>query len=190
MRNKNPFSTIFIFAALVLMLLPFINTFNAFLTSIFLKFHYYRVLEEFIVPYQSKALAAVLSLLPGAITVYPVAKVVWLNGSFVQMQWNCPGWQSVVLLVATFLTGFQGHFSFASRLETIVIGFLGTYFINLFRISFVGFLAIYLGRLWAGLFHDYFSLILVVLWFFFFWWFSYTYVLEEKRGRYVLDKKE
>ena len=189
MRNKNPFSTIFIFAALVLMLLPFINTFNAFLTSIFLKFHYYRVLEEFVVPYQSKALAAVLSLLPGAITVYPVAKGVWLNGSFVQMQWNCLGWQSVVLLIATFLTGFQGKFSKMSRFETIIIGMLGTYFINLFRISFVAFLAIYLGRLWAGLFHDYFSLILVVLWFFFFWWFSYTYVLEEKIKRYVLDKK-
>jgi len=178
--NKSVFSTIFIWLALLLMLLPFITTFNAFLTSIFLKFHYYRVLEEFVVPYQAKALAAVLSLLPGAITIYPVAKGVWLNGTFVQMQWNCLGWQSAVLLLASFLTGFQGKFSGVSRIEVILIGFLGTYLINIFRLSFVGFLAIYLGRLWAGLFHDYFSLILVISWFFFFWWFAYSFVLEEK----------
>jgi len=180
MKNKNPFSTIFIWAALLLMLLPFITTFNAFLTSLFLKFHYYRVLEEFIVPYQAKALASILALLPGPITVNAVPKGVWLNGAFIEMQWNCLGWQSLVLLVATYLTGFQQKFSWTSRIEAIVIGLLGTYLVNIFRISVVGFLAVFLGRLWAMLFHDYFSLVLVILWFFVFWWFSYSFVLEEK----------
>jgi len=180
MKTKNAFSTIFIFFSLTLMLLPFITTFNDFLTSIFLRFHYYRALEEFIVPYQAKALASVLSLLPGPITVHAVPKGVWLNGAFIEMQWNCLGWQSVVLLLASLLTGFQGDFTKFSRLETIIIGFLGTYLINILRISVVGFLAIFLGRVWAALFHDYFSLILVILWFFFFWWFSYSFVLETR----------
>lgn len=187
--NNSAFSSIFIFASLVLMLLPFINTFNAFLTSLFLKFQFYRALENFIVPYQAKALASILALIPGPITVYPVPKGVWLNGTFVEMQWNCLGWQSAVLLIATFLTGFQGNFSRTSRFETIFIGIMGTYLVNILRISIVGFLAIFLGKTWASLFHDYFSLIFVILWFFVFWWFSYSYVLEEENVNVSESKK-
>ena len=179
-RRGTAFGTIFIFASLLLMLLPFITTFNEFLTSVFLKLRFYRILEELVVPYQARALASILSLLPGPITVYAVPKGVWLNGTFVELQWNCLGWQSAVLLLATFLTGFQAKFSWLSRAETMLIGFLGTYLINVLRISIVGFLAIFLGKFWAAFFHDYFSLVLVIVWFFGFWWFSYTFVLEER----------
>ena len=185
--NNSKFSTIFMVSAFMLMLLPFISTFNHFLTRLLLEWNLYRVLQDVVVPYQAKVLSAIFSLF--YISSRASDTGLWVGGSFLTIEWNCLGWQSGVLLIATFLTGFQGKFSKMSRFETIIIGMLGTYFINLFRISFVGFLAIYLGRLWAGLFHDYFSLILVVLWFFFFWWFSYTYVLEEKIKRYVLDKK-
>lgn len=176
----SAFSTLFIWTALLLMLLPFITTFNSFLTSLFLRFHYYRVLEEFIVPYQSKALASVLSILPIPITVYPVPKGVWFNGLFIEMQWNCLGWQSAVLLIATFLTGIQGKFTGISRVETMIIGFLGTYLINMLRLVVVILLMLFFGRTGAVLFHDFFSLVFVILWFFVFWWFSYSFVLETK----------
>lgn len=179
-RGKSAFSTIFIWAALLLMILPFITTFNSFLTSVFVKFHYYKILEDFVVPYQSKVLASVLSLLPGPISVWAVPRGVWLNDIFIEMQWNCLGWQSAFLLIATYITGMQGKFSLASRLEAAVIGFLGTYLMNIVRLSIVGVFVIFANQTAAVLFHDYFSLIFIIVWFFTFWWFSYSFVLEEK----------
>lgn len=178
---RNVFSTIFIFLSLALMLLPFITTLNSFLTSIFLKFHYYKVLQDFVVPYQAKAMASVLAILPLPISVAATPKGFWLQGIFFELQWNCLGWQSLVLLIATFLTGMQGKFTWVSRAETVTIGFLGIYLINILRIMIVGLIAIFLGRTGAIIFHDFFSLLFVVLWFIFFWWFSYSYVLEETK---------
>jgi len=176
----SAFSTLFIWTALLLMLLPFITTFNSFLTSLFLKFHFYRVLQDWVVPYQAKAMASVLAVLPLPISVVATSKGFWLQGIFFELQWNCLGWQSVVLIIATFLTGMQGRFTTISRAETVIIGFLGTYLINILRIIIVGLLAIFLGRTGAILFHDFFSLAFVILWFFGFWWFSYSFVLEER----------
>ncbi len=176
-RNSQ-FSMIFMLAALLLMVLPFINTVNEFMTAILIKFELYRLLEDFVVPYEAKALAGVLSLLP--VSVWSTSNGIWLNGSFLEIQWNCLGWQSAVLLVATYITGMNGAFSRGSRIEAIIIGILGTYLINFLRLALVAIFAITFGRVAASVFHDYFSLIMVVLWFFFFWWFSYSFVLEER----------
>ena len=165
-------------AALLLMMLPFISTFNEFLTSLFLKWKFYRALEEWVVPYQARALAGMFSLFP--VSVFATQKGVWLSGNFLELQWNCLGWQSAVLLLASFLTGFQGKFSKISRLEVLIIGVLGTYLINFLRIFIVGFFAVFFGSLPARIFHDWFSLMFVLIWFFVYWWFSYSFVLETK----------
>jgi len=176
--RENKFSILFMIAALLLMILPFVSTFNEFLTSLFLKWKFYRALDDFVVPYQARVLAGVFSFFP--VSVSATSKGVWLGGNFMELQWNCLGWQSAVLLLASFLTGFQGKFSTISRLETIIIGVLGTYLINFLRLFIVGFFAVFFGILPARIFHDWFSLILVLAWFFAFWWFSYSFVLEEK----------
>src|SRR3989338_1547186 len=117
--HGSKFSVLFMMAALLLMMLPFMSTFNEFLTSLFLKWKLYRALEEFIVPYQARALAGLFSLFPVSAT--PTARGIWLEGIFLELQWNCLGWQSAVLLLASFLTGFQGKFSKVSRFEVLVI---------------------------------------------------------------------
>lgn len=176
--KQSKFSTLFLVAALLLMILPFVTTFNEFLTSLFLKWKLYQILEEIIVPYEAKVLAGIFSLFHfGA---FATDKGVWLQGVFLEIQWNCLGWQSGVLLLASFLTGFQGKFSTISRFETILIGVLGTYLINLFRLLAVGTFSLTVGQTAAIIFHDWFSLIFVILWFFTFWWFSYSFVLETK----------
>jgi len=178
--KRSPFQSVFVLAALALMLLPFITTFNSFLTNILLKWQLYRALEDLVVPYQAKMLSSIVALFPFPLSVAPTARGIWLNGGFVELQWNCLGWQSAVLFVATILTGFQGNFTFSSRAETVIIGFLGTYFVNILRmiivvgLTAVGFLAP------AVIFHDYLSLLLIIVWFFLFWWFSYSFVLEAK----------
>ncbi|OGD91895.1 hypothetical protein A3D81_00470 [Candidatus Curtissbacteria bacterium RIFCSPHIGHO2_02_FULL_40_17] len=174
---KTPFSRIIILAAVLLMTLPFIATFNEFLTNLFLKWELYRVLENWVVPYEAKLLAGILNVL--GLGTKAVAKGVWVEGAFLEIQWNCLGWQSAVLLLASFLGGFQGKFSWTSRLEVVLIGFLGTFLVQFGRLSAVAILAVKVGTGVAIFFHDYLALILVILWFVVFWWFSYTFVLEE-----------
>lgn len=180
MKQKSVFSTIFLWAALLLMVLPFITTINSFLTSFFLQFGFYTALEQVIVPYQAKLVSSILALLPMQISVVPVARGIWINGGFISIEWNCLGWQSLVLLLATFLTGMQGKFSWVSRIETMVIGLVGTYLVNIFRLVFVSLLAVFGGRLMAVILHDYLFTVFVLGWFFFFWWFAYNFVLEAK----------
>jgi|SRR3989344_5972131 len=177
--NNSKFSTIFMVSAFMLMLLPFISTFNHFLTRLLLEWNLYRVLQDVVVPYQAKVLSAIFSLF--YISSRASDTGLWVGGSFLTIEWNCLGWQSGVLLIATFLTGFQGKFSKISRVETIIIGMLGTYLINILRLLLVGFIAFAFGSTPAVVFHDWFSLILVISWFFAFWWFSYSYVLEERQ---------
>ncbi len=176
--NNSKFSTIFMVSAFILMLLPFISTFNHFLTRILLEVEAYRFLQEIVVPYQAKVLSSIFTLFN--ISSRSTDFGLWVGGSFLTIEWNCLGWQSGVLLIATFLTGFQGKFSKMSRFETIIIGMLGTYLVNILRLLLVGFIAFAFGSTPAVVFHDWFSLILVIGWFFAFWWFVYSFVLEDK----------
>ena len=175
--GKERFSAIFIIFALLLMMLPFISTFNEFLTSLFLKWELYRILQNFVVPYEAKIIAGLMNLV--RIPAEGVPKGVWIKGNFLEIQWNCLGWQSAVLLLASLISGFQGKFSWPSRAEVVIIGLLGTFLINIFRLTFVGFLAVNVNKSIALFFHDYLSLVFVLMWFFVFWWFSYSFVLEE-----------
>lgn len=174
----NKFSSIFLVVALLLVSLPFITTFNEFLTSLFLRWELYRILQEMVVPYESKVVAGLYNL--AGMSAEAVLRGVWVQARFIEVQWNCLGWQSVLLLIASYLTGFQGRYSRVSRFEVILIGFLGTYVINIFRLFFTGLLAIKIDDSVGIFFHDYLALILVIIWFVFFWWFSYSFVLEER----------
>lgn len=148
------------------------------MTALLLKWQAYKILQDWVVPYEARLLAGIFTLFP--VSVYPVSTGVYLNGQFLEIQWNCLGWQSAVLLIATFITGMQGSYKIASRVETIVIGVLGTYLVNFARLALVGAFAVTFGRVPAVIFHDYFSLLMLLAWFTIFWWFSFKFVLEEK----------
>jgi exosortase/archaeosortase family protein len=178
--RSSQFSMVLIVAALLLMTLPFINTVNEFMTTILIKLELYRLLEDFVVPYESKILAGVFSLFP--VSAWATSEGVWLNGTFLRIEWNCIGWQSGILLIATYFTGLGGNFTRQSRVEAIIIGVLGTFLVNFIRLAIVGVFSITFGQVAATVFHDYFSLAIIVSWFIFFWWFSYSFVLEERRA--------
>jgi len=182
-RPKSATSTflpnIFIAVALILIIVPFVTTFNSFLTNLFLRWQWYRILDNFVVPYETKTLAGILSLFP-LFSVKATAGGVWVNNGFLRIEWNCLGWQSAVLLLATFLTGFHGKFTWVSRLEVITIGVLGTYLVNFARLVAVAVITQLFGSFPAIIFHDYLVLLFIIAWFFLFWWFSYSFVLEER----------
>jgi exosortase/archaeosortase family protein len=72
----------------------------------------------------------------------------------------------------------QGPFTRISKVETMVTGFLGTFLVNLLRITSVAAVAFYFGQLPAVIYHDYGSTIIILIWLAAFWWFSHGWLLE------------
>lgn len=178
---KSTFKTLFLLLAVILLILPFITTFNEFLTSFVMKIKFYKVIQDFIVPYQVKMISVILRLF--GINAYPGLTTVSVGravGASFEISWNCIGWQSLVLLAISLFTGLQGPYRIYTKIQTILIGFMGTFLINIIRISLVIIIAYHFGRLAGVIFHDYFSTIMIIAWLFFFWWFAFNFVLERK----------
>jgi exosortase/archaeosortase family protein len=180
-KAKKTFYHLFLALVFLLMFLPFITTFNEFLTHWMLNFGWYRVIEEKVVPLEVRTIIATLKIVhidaAGSATSISVLKEsTWQR---MEISWNCVGWQSGILLIFTMLTGIQGNYKLGSKIETIVIGCLGTFLVNIVRMSLVIIIFSYFGHLPALIFHDYFANIAIIIWLFIFWWFVYKYVLED-----------
>lgn len=176
LQQKKTFQMIFILAALMLVLLPFFTTLNELLTRVVEKLHLYMVVQNFIVPWEVKFIGALLYPLKLDFVAHQMGMTV--EGRYIGLTWNCIGWQGMLLLFISFIAGFQGSYTRLSKLEAILIGVLGTFLINLFRMAFTTLLAAYYGQLFAILFHDYFATFVFIAWLLFFWWFVYGFVLE------------
>jgi exosortase/archaeosortase family protein len=92
------------------------------------------------------------------------------------------GWQSMILLALTLVTGLRGPYTLFSKLEVIVFGVLGTFLSNLFRMALITSLAYYWNNVAAMIIHDYFAMFVALIWMVFFWWFSYAYLLDERQS--------
>lgn len=184
-QKKNTRITVFILASLVLLLLPIWITLQDMLTRLVMNIGWYKNIQNVIVPIELRIVGGILAWLGFQIEIGP-SYIGWLNTAgnkeVVYIIWNCVGWQSLVFLICSFFTGLAGNYTLVSKIETLIIGVLGTYIMNLIRLVVLFLVYIWVGRNLGIVFHDYFSNILTLLWLFFFWWFSYRYVLEEKRG--------
>lgn len=189
MRQKHTFKLLFIGLAVMLTILPFITTFNASLTLLFDKIGFYKTIQDFLVPIESRLVVAIIRVLGipaflvqnGAEPIFKGADFYLLKGAEyfpVDMQWNCLGWQSLILLIISFGIGLQGNYKKLSVLECIAIGLLGTFLVNIFRMVLITIGLYYVDTIFALLIHDYFAAFVTIVWLFFFWWFSYKYVLE------------
>jgi exosortase/archaeosortase family protein len=180
--EKNTFLFLFIALAVMLLLLPFVTTFNDLLTRVVMRFEWYRYFQDIIVPYIVKMIAALLSLFGFKTAALSGLVAIEKGGKpfLVEIAWNCIGWQSFILFLATLFVGLSGKFTWISRIKAILIGFSGTFLLNFLRISLVVLLAYFFGQFPAIIFHDYFSTFLIIIWLFVFWWFSYAYVLQRK----------
>ena len=93
------------------------------------------------------------------------------------ISWNCIGWQSLILLGVSFLSGLRGQQSWEARAQVLLIGIAGTALLNLMRVAAVAAIAATVGQTPALLFHDYGGTILVVVWLFGFWIFVQRFIL-------------
>ena len=178
--GRPTYQLILILASVILLILPFITTFNEFLTSIVMRLGLDAVLQGWIVPTEVRMIAVILRLF-GIYATVSQTSLYLAKGSGtlpVYISWNCVGWQSFILFAITLITGLQGPYARRSKVETVILGFLGTFLVNLLRISVVCVVAYYVGQLPAVIFHDYGGTILILLWLFAFWYFAHGYLLE------------
>ena len=183
--EKKTFATLLIILAVVLMLLPFFTTFNDMLTRLVMRFEWYHFIQDKVVPVEIKMVAAAARLFgvkAGTLGEYLALEK---NGRpfLVEIAWNCVGWQSLVILAASFLTGLYGCYTRTSKFLVVLAGLTGTFLVNILRITIVALFAYFFGQFPAIIFHDYGFIIITILWLIFFWWFSFAYILESREKK-------
>jgi len=179
MKQKRTFGIIFALLAVFLAILPFLVSFNEVLTHLVEKFNLYMWVQERIVPLEVKMVGVLVKPFGVNYLAHPGGMTV--NGTYARLTWNCLGWQSLLLLIITLIFGLRGNYTLVSKIEAVLIGLLGTFLVNLFRLVVIVLLLAYARPLFAVVYHDYFAAIVTILWLFGFWWFSYSFVLEERK---------
>jgi len=171
--------TLIALACALLMVLPLVTTFDDFLTSWALQLGADNPLQA-VVPTEARMVVALLA----AVGIRAVASgshiVVWDQAGIMHMlliSWNCIGWQSLILVGVSFVSGLRGRHPLEARAQVVIIGVAGTMLLNLLRVAAVAALAATWGQTAAILFHDYGGTVLVVGWLFAFWLFVQRWIL-------------
>ena len=173
---------LFIALTILLLVLTLYNTISDVFTRIVINFDWYQPIKDYIVPIQVRMVAVILmpfGLAPSIMGEYlAIGKE---NPYLIEIAWNCIGWQSMLFFFITGWIVLQGNdYTLTSKIKTWLGGFLGTFLLNLLRISVIVLLAYFFGQDVASFFHDYGSTLVVIAWLIFFWWFSYQFFLDEK----------
>jgi exosortase/archaeosortase family protein len=163
----------------LLMLLPLVTTFDDLLTAWAMQFGANNPLQA-IVPAEARMVVGLLGLAGIHAAASGSHLVVWDGGGAMHtlyISWNCIGWQSLVLLGVSFLSGLRGSHPIEARVQVIVIGVAGTMLLNLLRVAAVAAIAATIGVTPAVLFHDYGGTLLVIGFLFGFWIFVQRWIL-------------
>lgn len=187
-QARKAISGIFGVLVVFLMLFPFINTFNQFLVKFIEPVLFLGLNEKVVIPYEARLVKVFLGFL-NIPTAYSSADsgIISLIGKTggldpVAIAWNCLGWQSLVLILASLAVGIRGKFTLFSKIEALVIGLLVTFWINIFRLTAIFYLLYHYNRTIAIVFHDWGAMAITIVWLFGFWWFAFKFVLEEKHA--------
>ena len=178
--SRSTYPILLASACALLVALPFVTTFNDFLTAGAMKLGIAGPVQ-LIADGEARMAVSVLALVGIKAGVagngYLVITTAAHQSQTVFISWNCIGWQSLVLLGLSLFTGLRGNYSRMARVQVVLIGTLGTIFVNLFRVTTVVLLAATVGYLPAILFHDYGGTLLIVGWLFCFWALAYRWIL-------------
>jgi exosortase/archaeosortase family protein len=165
----------------LLLVMPFITTFDDLLTTIGIRLGIAAPLQA-IVPTEVRAVVASLNLVGIRAGAAGNQLVVWNTVDVPQtlfISWNCVGWQSLILLGLSLMVGLRGTGGWQSRAQVLAIGLLGTLLVNILRITLVCLIAALAGYVPAILFHDYGGTLLLIAWLFGFWLLAYGWLLQE-----------
>jgi exosortase/archaeosortase family protein len=180
-RTTPVFAMLLALTAVILVVLPFVSTFDDVLTQIGMRLGIAAPLQV-IVPVEVRVTVAVLALFGIHAGAAGNQLVVWNASGAPQtlfISWNCVGWQSLILLGLSLIVGLRGKMSLATRFEVIAFGVAGTILINVARITVVCLLAALAGYVPAVMFHDYGGTLLLVAWLFSFWVIAYRWLVPD-----------
>lgn len=188
---KRAGSGVFLVVVVFLMLFPFINTFNELLVKIVEQLSFLEPITNVFVGYEARLVRVFLTFISIQTTGHPSSPIISLVGKTggvdpVAIAWGCSGWQSLVLVGATLVAGFQGEFTRLSKIEALLVGGIVTFWLNIFRLTFIFYLFYHYGQKQALFFHDYGSVILTIVWLFTFWYYAFNFVLRAKTDEYEL----
>lgn len=171
--------TLLALACGLLMLLPLVTTFDDLLTTWAMQLGANSPLQA-IVPVEARMVVGLLGLVGIHAAASGSHLLVWDGAGAshsLYISWNCIGWQSLVLLGVSLMTGLRGRNSLEARVQVIVIGVAGTMLLNLLRVAAVAAIAATVGVTPAILFHDYGGTVLVITFLFLFWVFAQRWIL-------------
>ena len=182
---KKTSQAVLLVIVLFLMLFPFINSLNQFLVKIIEPLIFFKPVQDVLIPYEVRIIRVILTLLQipmtgyssGAIAITLITKT---GEEPIVVAWNCLGWQSLLVILVTFIIGLRGNFTASSKLELLAIGLLGTFIFNFVRLATVFVLYYHFGRAVSMTFHDIGSVILTMLWLFGLWYYAFNFVLQPK----------
>jgi exosortase/archaeosortase family protein len=178
-RERELNLTLLALACALLMLLPLVTTFDDLLTTWAMQFGANNPLQA-VVPIEARMVVGLLGLAGIHAAASGSHLVVWDGAGAMHtlfISWNCIGWQSLVLLGVSLITGLRGRHALETRAQVIVIGLAGTMLLNLLRVAAVAAVAATIGVTPAILFHDYGGTILVISYLFLFWMFVQRWIL-------------
>jgi len=178
-RDRDLNMTLLALGCALLMLLPLVTTFDDLLTAWALQLGANNPLQG-IVPVEARMVVGLLGLAGIHAAASGSHLIVWDGAGAMHtlfISWNCIGWQSLVLLGVSLITGLRGRHSIEARAQVIVIGLAGTMLLNLLRVAAVAGIAARIGVMPAILFHDYGGTLLVISYLFLFWMFVQRWIL-------------
>ena len=180
-RTAPVFAMLMAITAVVLVILPFVTTFDDLLTAVGMHLGIAGPLQA-IVPAEVRVTVVLLAVFGIHAAAAGNQLVVWNSSGAAQtlfISWNCVGWQSLILLGISLAVGLRGPMSLGSRVEVVLFGILGTVLVNITRIAIVCLLAAAAGYLPAVLFHDYGGTLMLVAWLFTFWFIAFRWLAPE-----------
>jgi exosortase/archaeosortase family protein len=178
-RERHLNLTLVALACGLLMLLPLVTTFNDLLTTWAMQLGANNPLQT-IVPVEARMVVGLLGLVGIHAAASGSYLVVWDGAGAMHslfISWNCIGWQSLVLLGMSLVTGLRGRHPVEVRAQVIVIGVAGTMLLSLLRVAAVAAIAATVGVTPAVLFHDYGGTLLFITYLFLFWMFAQRWIL-------------
>jgi exosortase/archaeosortase family protein len=164
----------------MLLILPFVTTFDEFLTAATKQFGLVHPLLSLAAP-EARAVVALLGVLGVQAQASGGYLYVWdWSGQreALLISTTCIGWQSLILLGLSCLVGLRGPYSREAKIQVLLIGVLGTVLVNLVRMTIVCVVAAEFGFWPAVLVHDYGGTLIIVAWLFAFWGFAHRWILE------------
>jgi exosortase/archaeosortase family protein len=174
--------TLIAFSCALLMLLPLVTTFNDLLTAWAMQLGANNPLQA-IVPVEARMVVGLLGLVGIHAAASGSHLVVWDGAGIMHtlfISWNCIGWQSLILVGVSFLSGLRGRHPLEARVQVIVIGVAGAMLLNLLRVAVVAGIGATIGVTPAVLFHDYGGTIIVIAFLFGFWIFAQRWILGQE----------